>query len=74
MPHGVLEHGVERRTLISAFGATDPLILVFLDNHPATMIGHPLKDEPLVLGGLIVAADAQILISPEVSSYSRGIL
>jgi hypothetical protein len=31
-----------------------------LDDRPATVSGHPFEDEPLILGGLIVAAHPQI--------------
>jgi hypothetical protein len=37
-PHRVFEHLVKGRALIPAFRATDPLILVGLDNQPATVL------------------------------------
>jgi hypothetical protein len=46
--------------LIPALCATDPLILVGLDDQPATVFGHLRQHEPLILSGLVVAANAQI--------------
>jgi hypothetical protein len=59
-PHRLLEHSVKGRTLIPALGPADALVFVVLDNHPSTVFRHPSQDEPLVLGGLIVAADTEI--------------
>ena len=59
-PHRILQHRVECGTLIPAFGTADALILVGLDDQPATMLCHPCQDEPLVLSGLIVTADPQV--------------
>ena len=59
-PHRILQHRVECGTLIPAFGTTDALVLVGLDDQPATMLRHPCQDEPLILSGLIVTADPQV--------------
>ena len=59
-PHRILEHRVECRTLIPTLCAADALVLVGLDDQPATMPCHPCQDEPLVLSGLIVTADPQV--------------
>ena len=45
-PYRVLEHRVECGTLIPTFRTTDPLILVGLDDHPATVLGHLLSTSP----------------------------
>jgi hypothetical protein len=59
-PHGILQHHVERRPLFPAFGTTDALVLVGLDDQPAAMPCQPCRDEPLILGGLIIASDSQV--------------
>ena len=59
-PHRVLEHRVKCGPLIPAFRATDPLILVGLDDQPATVLGHLRQHEPLILSGLVVTAHAQV--------------
>jgi hypothetical protein len=59
-PHRILQHRVECGTLIPPLGTADALVLVRLDYQPATMLRHPCQDEPLVLSGLIVAADPQV--------------
>jgi hypothetical protein len=59
-PHGILQHGVECRALIPAFGAADALVLVSLDDRPTAMLCDTLQDEALVLSRLIVAAHAQV--------------
>ena len=41
-------------------GPADALVFVYLDNHPSTMLGHLRQHEPLILGGLVVAAHAQV--------------
>ena len=43
------EHRVECGTLLSTLRAADSLILVGLDDQPATMFGHPCQDEALIL-------------------------
>ena len=59
-PHRILEHLVKCGTLIPAFGATDPLVFVGVNDLPAAMSGNPRQNEALVFRGLIIAADAQI--------------
>ena len=59
-PYRVLEHHVECGALIPTFGSADSVILVGLDNRPATVLGYLLKDEPLILSGLVVAAHAKV--------------
>jgi hypothetical protein len=59
-PYRVLEHRVECRTLIPTFGSADPLILVGLNDHPSTVSGNLLKDEPLVPSCLVITAHAQV--------------
>jgi hypothetical protein len=59
-PRRILQHRVEGRSLIPAFGTTDALVLVGLDDQPTTLLRHPCQDQPLILGGLIVAADPEI--------------
>ena len=55
-PYCVFEHRVECWALIPTFGSADALILVCLDDQPATVSSHLLKDEPLVFGRLVDAA------------------
>jgi hypothetical protein len=59
-PYRVFEHLVECGTLIPTFGSAEPLILVSLDNQPATVFGHLRQHEPLIRSGLVVAAHAHV--------------
>jgi hypothetical protein len=59
-PYRVLEHLVECGALIPTFGSADSLILVGLDDQPATVFGHLLQHEPLILSALVVTAHAQV--------------
>jgi hypothetical protein len=59
-PHRVLQHCVECLPLIATLGTTDALVLVGLDDQPATVLCHPCQDEPLILSGLVVTADPQV--------------
>ena len=58
--HGVLEHLVKRRALVSPFAAADPLILILVDDLEATTLCQPGKYDSLVLGGLAVTADPKV--------------
>jgi hypothetical protein len=59
-PHRVLEHPIERRSLVSTLGSADTLVFVGLDDYPATVFCDLDQDEPLVICCLIVTADAQV--------------
>ena len=58
--HRIFQHLIKGRALVPPFGSAETLVFVGLDDQPATMICHPLKNEPLVFRGLVVAAHAQI--------------
>jgi hypothetical protein len=53
-------NSVEGWALIAALGSADALVLIGLDDRPATVLGNPRQDEPLILRGLIVTADAEV--------------
>lgn len=55
--HEVLEHLVERWSLVPALTAADPGVLVFLDDLEATVSGQCRQDDPLVRRGFAVPAD-----------------
>jgi hypothetical protein len=62
-PHCILAHLIAFDRMRDAdpdLSSADPLILVCLDDQPATVLGHFLKDKALVVGGLVVPADAQV--------------
>jgi hypothetical protein len=59
-PDRVAKHRVGCRTLVPAFGAADSLVFIGQSDHPATVPGDLLQDEPLILGALVIAAHSEI--------------
>jgi hypothetical protein len=60
----VVEHGIEARPAVSAFGAADAGVPVNLDHFPATALGDLAKLADLVFDRLVVCADADIQRGP----------
>jgi hypothetical protein len=57
---GVLVQLVESRTLVTAFGAAEPVVLVDLDNLVPHALGGGAKLAFLVVRGLFERADAKV--------------
>ena len=62
--HGVLEHLIERWTLLPPFAAADPLILVLLNDLEPTALRQLGQNDSLVLRGLAVTADPKVDCRP----------